>query len=176
MMIASVTKVERLWGLVRAIACSLWLTADLVTFTGEILNGKLHFLFSGLMNFGGECNVGVPRTFLKGGKIMSYLSVEICSCEWNVSKSFTKVQSLYFMISLTKNLSSIKGSGFEEVDFILLYNKCYPSRPVHFWKLYWNKNSVKFLFSLFFVVPQKVLWRPLRPSFFLFVRDWEGKC
>ena len=46
-MVASVTKVERLWGLVRAIACSLWLTADLVTFTGEILNGKLHFLFSG---------------------------------------------------------------------------------------------------------------------------------
>ena len=175
-MIASVTKVERLWGLVRAIACSLWLTADLVTFTGEILNGELHFLFSGLMNFGGECNVGFPWTFLKGGKIMSYLSVEICSCEWNVSKSFTKVQSLYFMISLTKNLSSLKGSGFEEVDFILLYNKCYLSHPVHFWKLYWHKNSVKFLFSHFFVVLQKVLWRPLRPSFFLFVRDWDGKC
>ena len=35
-----------------------------------------------------------------------------------------------------------------------------PARPVHFWKLYWNK---KFLFAHFFVVPQKVLWRPLRP-------------
>ena len=34
---------------------------------------------------------------------------------------------------------------------------------LHFWKLYWNKNWVKFLFSHFFVVPQKVLWRPSRP-------------
>ena len=32
-----------------------------------------------------------------------------------------------------------------------------PSHPVLFWKLYWNKNQVKFLFSHFFVVP-------LRPS------------
>ena len=29
-----------------------------------------------------------------------------------------------------------------------------PWRPVHFWKLYWNKNWVKFSFSHFFVVPQ----------------------
>ena len=28
-----------------------------------------------------------------------------------------------------------------------------PERPVHFWKLYWNKNRVKFLFSYFFLVP-----------------------
>ena len=31
-----------------------------------------------------------------------------------------------------------------------------PSRPVHYSKLYWNKNQIKFLFSYFFVVPQKV--------------------
>ena len=35
-----------------------------------------------------------------------------------------------------------------------------PSRPVHFWKSYWNKNQVKFLFSHSFVVSQRVLWRP----------------
>ena len=29
-----------------------------------------------------------------------------------------------------------------------------PSRPVHFWKLYWNNSSVKFLFSHFLVGPQ----------------------
>ena len=31
-------------------------------------------------------------------------------------------------------------------------------------KIELNLNQVKFLFSHFFVVPQKVLWRPLRPS------------
>ena len=39
-----------------------------------------------------------------------------------------------------------------------------PSRPSHFRKLYWSKNELKFLFSHFFVVPQKVLWRPYRAS------------
>ena len=35
-----------------------------------------------------------------------------------------------------------------------------PSHHVHFWKSYWNKNQVKFLFSHSFVVCQRVLWRP----------------
>ena len=33
-------------------------------------------------------------------------------------------------------------------------------RPVHFWRLYWSKNWVKFLFSYFFVVPQKAFIKP----------------
>ena len=32
---------------------------------------------------------------------------------------------------------------------------------MHFRKLYWNKNQLKFLFSQLLVVPQKVIWRPL---------------
>ena len=38
---------------------------------------------------------------------------------------------------------------------------------MHFWKLYWNKNWVKVLFSHFFA---------LKRFFFLLVRDWDGKC
>ena len=34
---------------------------------------------------------------------------------------------------------------------------------VHYRELYWNKNQPKFLFLDFFVLPQKVFWRPLRP-------------
>ena len=42
------------------------------------------------------------------------------------------------------------------------------------------KMKVKFIFSHFFVLPQKVLWRPLRSVtiktyFFVFVRDWDGR-
>ena len=33
------------------------------------------------------------------------------------------------------------------------------SRPLHCWKLYWNRNPLKFLFSQFFVVPS---WNLLR--------------
>ena len=54
---------------------------------------------------------------------MSYLSVEIYSFEWKLGKSFTKLKSLRFMIFLTENLFSFKGSGFEESDFIFIY-KC----------------------------------------------------
>ena len=35
---------------------------------------------------------------------------------------------------------------------------------MHSWKLYWNKKLSYSLFSHFFVVPQKVLWRSLKPE------------
>ena len=51
-------------------------------------------------------------------------------------------------------LSFIKFLSFS--DFFFFFGS---SRFVHFWKLYWDKNKVKFLSWHFFVVSQKVLWR-----------------
>ena len=39
-----------------------------------------------------------------------------------------------------------------------------PSHPVHFQNCTKIKINFQFLLSHFFVLPQKVLWRPLRPS------------
>ena len=50
------------------------------------------------------------------------------------------------------NLHNFNGSS----SLVTLLN---PSRPLHCWKLCWNRNRLKFLFSHFFVVPQKVSWR-----------------
>ena len=54
-----------------------------------------------------------------------------------------------------------------------------PSRPLHFSKLYQNKNRLKFLFSHFFVVPQKAPWRIVKMNidliFSLFFRERNGK-
>ena len=48
---------------------------------------------------------------------------------------------------------------------------------MHFWKLYWNKKLVKFPFTDFFFVSQKVLWRPLRPlNLFMHHKEvWKWK-
>ena len=46
---------------------------------------------------------------------------------------------------------------------ILADVKVNPYPPTHLRNLY-KKNGLKFLFSHFFAVPQKVLCRPLRPS------------
>ena len=54
---------------------------------------------------------------------MTYLSAEICSFESKLSNSFTKLKSLCFMILITENLFFVKGSGFGELGFILIY-KC----------------------------------------------------
>ena len=50
---------------------------------------------------------------------------------------------------------------------------------MHFRKFYWNQNWLKFLFSHFFVVSQKILWRPLRSStsqymIYWCVSSWEN--
>ena len=44
--------------------------------------------------------------------------------------------------------------GVIELQIELNHFHVNPSRPVHSWKLYWNKNLTQF---------------------FLFVRDWDGK-
>ena len=51
------------------------------------------------------------------------------------------------------------GKRFSRLYFWYMLMSINPSRPVHFRKLYWNKNWPNFLFSHFFVLPQKVLWR-----------------
>ena len=72
----------------------------------------------------GKCNGSFPGIFLKG-KVMPYLSIEICSSEGKLSKSFIKLKSLCFMILLTENFFSFKASGFGELDFIFIIKaKC----------------------------------------------------
>ena len=60
---------------------------------------------------------------MKGGKVNTYLSVEMRSCKWKLSKPFAIVKSLCFMILLTENLFSLEGSSFEELKCILPF-KC----------------------------------------------------
>ena len=60
---------------------------------------------------------------MKGGKVNTYLSVEMRSCKWKLSKPFAIVKSLCIMILLTENLFSLEGSSFEELKCILPF-KC----------------------------------------------------
>ena len=77
--------------------------------------------------------------------------------------------NVWIETSQVENFQKIFKDLFEEVEVKYLEGSLYnpsnipnPSSAVYFWKLYWNKNLVKFLFSHFFVVRQKVLWRPFR--------------
>ena len=88
-----------------------------------------------------------------------------------VKSNLTEVQSQnraylikiisYLRYLTRKGLSLREHGNDQDSNFKQLFFLPFPCIPVlFFWKLYWNKNQVKCLFSHFFVVPQKDLWRP----------------
>ena len=68
-----------------------------------------------------------------------------------------------------ENAKKVRITFFLKISFnVLVSARAWPLTSRDFWKLCSNKNWVKFLFSHFFKVPQKVLWKPLRPSINIF--------
>ena len=116
-----------------------------------------------------------------------------------INKPVSSRDLIIFMISFISSFEivSVVMSGLKiffwipvsVADVAPLDSDCIsPSRPVHFRKLYWNKNQLKFFFSHFFVVLQKGLHKTLGTKgtknkcenknlgyFFIFVRDWGAK-
>ena len=67
---------------------------------------------------------------------------------------------LLFNVKISELFAKLSCLVYLYLDLIRSPSGFNPSHPVYFRIFFKNKNKLKCLFSHFFVVPQKVLWRP----------------
>ena len=127
-------------------------STDLVTFTEEIFNGKLHFLCSG--NFSNPCGVKfILRLNLSFFCVFRYRSyLRLWNTKWTlwftsmyITSAFSSDMSMIFYVNVTINISIITNSTFTWVFKILIisfshdtfFDKTFHYSTCFLWSRYW---------------------------------------